>query len=88
MRAIYTITYFGFQSLDKQRVNERVGLCTQWKLCCLETLMQLDATINDVTTTTNQIYTYKASSCFRLAGRSRHVPRAIIIIKKSEKKVP
>ena len=80
---LFRIPEFG-QTLS-QRVNERVGLCTQWKLCCLETLMQLDATIDDVTTTTNQIYTYKASSCFRLAVRSRHVPRAIIIIKK---KVP
>jgi len=67
-----------FRLTLSQRVNEHVGLCTQWKLCCLKTLMQLDATINDVTTTTNQIYTYKASSCFSLAVRSRHVPRAII----------
>ena len=28
--------------------------CTQWKLCCLETLMQLNITINDVTAATYQ----------------------------------
>ena len=29
---------------------------TQWKLCCLETLMQLDITINDVTATAFQTW--------------------------------
>ena len=56
-----------------QSLKEKMGVKTR-----LETLMQLDATIDDVTTTTNQIYKYKASSCFCLAVRSRHVPRAII----------
>ena len=32
-----------------QRMNEHFGLCTHWQCCCLETLMELDATIDDVT---------------------------------------
>ena len=39
-----------------KRMNEHFGLCSQWKSRCLETLMQLDATIDDVTATANQIY--------------------------------
>ena len=39
-----------------QRMNEHFGLCSQWKSRCLETLMQLEATIDDVTATANQIY--------------------------------
>ena len=41
--------------------------------------MQLDVTIDDVSTTTNQIYIYKADSCFYLAVRSTHVPREMRI---------
>ena len=37
-------------------MNEYFRLCSQWKSCCLETLMQLDATIDDVTATAKQIY--------------------------------
>ena len=37
-------------------MNEHFGLCSQWKSRCLETLMQLEATIDDVTATANQIY--------------------------------
>ena len=37
-------------------MNEHFGLCSLWKSRCLETLMQLDATIDDVTATANQIY--------------------------------
>ena len=36
-------------------MNEHFGLCSQWKSRCLETLMQLDATIDDVTATATQI---------------------------------
>ena len=39
-----------------KRMNEHFGLCSQWKSRCLETLMQLDATIDDVTATADQIY--------------------------------
>ena len=39
-----------------KRMNEHFGLCSQWKSRCLETLRQLDATIDDVTATANQIY--------------------------------
>ena len=37
-------------------MNEHFDLCTQWKSRCLQILMQLDATIVDVTATANQIY--------------------------------
>ena len=37
-------------------MNEHFGLCSQWKSCCLEMLMQLNATIDDVIETANQIY--------------------------------
>ena len=37
-------------------MNEHFGLCSQWKSRCLETLRQLDATIDDVTATANQMY--------------------------------
>ena len=39
-----------------KRMNEHFGLCSQWKSRCPETLMQLDAKIDDATATTNQIY--------------------------------
>ena len=37
-------------------MNEHFGLFSQWKSRFLETLMQLDATIDDVTATAKQIY--------------------------------
>ena len=55
-------------------MNEHFGLCTHWYWCCLETLMQLDATIDDVTGWQSQWrhrlwrqVAYKAKSCFCLA---------------------
>ena len=52
---------------------------TQWKSCCLENLMQLKVTIDDVITITNQIYICKANSCFYPAVPSTHVPREVRI---------
>ena len=37
-----------------EEVNISAFHCTQWKSCCLETLMQLNVTINDITVTTFQ----------------------------------
>ena len=57
-------------------MNEHFGLFSQWKSRCLETLMQLDATIDDVTATANQIYHISAwqSQCrHRLLRRELHM---------------
>ena len=55
-------------------MNEHSGLCTHWWWCSLKTLMQLDATIDDVTGWQShwrhrlwRRVTYKAKSCFCLA---------------------
>ena len=39
---------------SQRKKNISAFHCTQWKLCCLETLMQLNITINDVTAATYQ----------------------------------
>ena len=45
---------------DSPKVNifqkgwTNIGLCSQWKSRCLETLMQLNATIDDVTATAQE----------------------------------
>ena len=57
-----------------QRMNDHFGLCTHWYWCCLETLMQLDAIIDDVTGWQSQWrhrlwrrVAYEAESCVCLA---------------------
>ena len=57
-------------------MNEHFGLCSQWKSRCLETLRQLDATIDDVTATANQIYHISAWQSYwrhRLWRRELHM---------------
>ena len=43
-------------------MNEHIGLCSQWKSRYLETLMQLDATIDDVTATATRYIIYLLGS--------------------------
>ena len=57
-------------------MNEHFGLCSQWKSRCLGTLMQLDATIDDLTATANQIYhisAWQSQWRHRLWRRELHI---------------
>ena len=86
-RSLFTALYIiSMTRIISKRMNEHFGLCSQWKSRCLESLMQLDTTIDDVTATGNKIYNipaiavtsstvasrvaYESESCFCRAVRS------------------
>ena len=86
-RSLFTALYIiSMTRIISKRMNEPFGFCSQWKSRCLESLMQLDTTIDDVTATGNKIYNisaiavtsstvasrvaYESESCFCGAVRS------------------